>query len=285
MPRPRRDAPRAEHTSCVQTPAVGERDSAAAGGAVHPTSGGGGGGVRRPRGGATRRRRTGRGGPRARRRRRGAAGGAPRCGLELALHLRGDGRAALGHTGLGRRGARGGRGGLFRARARRWRARSAEADWRRRGADDGAIVSFRSDESFFSRSGAVFENARGSSSSRSREVNALRKSTRGKGTGVSWVRTSRRRSMEERLYCVTCDSTSAATSWTSETRALCAAALALTRALREATIITARDRCGRGRRRVDVSNCVNEPGTGTRGRGRSLAPARSRAGARRASTA
>ena len=59
------------------------------------------------------------------------------------------------------------------------------------------------------------------------------KSQREEKGQVSWVRTSRRRSMEERLYCVTCDSTSAATSWTSETRALCAAALALTRALRE----------------------------------------------------
>ena len=96
------------------------------------------------------------------------------------------------------------------------------------------------------------------------------KSQREEKGQVSWVRTSRRRSMEERLYCVTCDSTSAATSWTSETRALCAAALALTRALREATMSSLRaTACGQGRRRVVVSGIVNEPGTGTRGRDRS----------------
>jgi len=46
--------------------------------------------------------------------------------------------------------------------------------------------------------------------------------------------------MEERLYCLTWDSTSAATSWTSATRALCAAALALTRAFRDAMMSSLR---------------------------------------------
>lgn len=40
--------------------------------------------------------------------------------------------------------------------------------------------------------------------------------------------------MDERLYCLTWDSTSAVASWTSETRALCEAALAETRALCDA---------------------------------------------------
>ena len=74
--------------------------------------------------------------------------------------------------------------------------------------------------------------------------------------------------MEERLYCLTCDSTSAVTSWTSETRALCAAALALTRALRAATMSSLRaTACGETC--VVVSGIVNEPGTGTRRRDRS----------------
>ena len=83
-----------------------------------------------------------------------------------------------------------------------------------------------------------------------------------------------RRSMEERLYCVTCDSTSAMTSWTSETRALCAAALALTRALRDATMSSLRaTACGS---REDVVSLLAALST-NRERGRGGANARARA--------
>lgn len=102
-----------------------------------------------------------------------------------------------------------------------------------------------------------------------RKLGSVEKSQREKKAKCH--RTSMRRSMEERLYCATCDSTSAVTTWTSETRALCAAALALTRALRDATMSSLRATdCGS---REDVVSLLaemfDEPGTGTRGRDRS----------------
>ena len=73
---------------------------------------------------------------------------------------------------------------------------------------------------------------------------------------------------------MTCDSTSAMTSWTSETRALCAAALALTRALRDATMSSLRaTACGS---REDVVSLLAALST-NRERGRGGANARARA--------